>query len=67
MIFPVAEIISFLSKFLTLRPGDIIITGTPPGVGAGMKPQKFLRPGDVVELSISGLGTQTQHVVAFQG
>ena len=65
MIFPVAEIISFLSKFLTLRPGDIIITGTPPGVGAGMKPQKFLRPGDVVELSIDGLGTQRQDVVAF--
>jgi len=65
MIFPVAEIISFLSKFLTLRPGDIIITGTPPGVGAGMKPPKFLRPGDIVELSIDGLGTQTQNVVAY--
>ena len=65
MIFPVAEIISFLSKFLTLRPGDIIITGTPPGVGAGMKPPKFLRPGDIVELSIDGLGIQTQNVVAY--
>lgn len=67
MIFPVAKIVSFLSRFLTLRPGDVIITGTPPGVGAGMKPPKFLRPGDVVDLSISGLGTQTQHVVAFHG
>lgn len=67
MIFPVAEIVAFLSRFVTLRPGDVIITGTPPGVGAGMKPPKFLRPGDVVDLSIAGLGTQTQHVVAFHG
>lgn len=67
MIFPVAKIVSFLSRFLTLYPGDIIITGTPPGVGAGMNPPKFLRPGDVVNLSIDGLGTQQQHVVAYPG
>jgi len=65
MIFPVVKIISFLSRFVTLRPGDIIITGTPPGVGMGMKPPKFLRPGDVVNLSIDGLGEQQQNVVAF--
>ncbi|MEP1930547.1 MAG: fumarylacetoacetate hydrolase family protein [Roseibium sp.] len=65
MIFPVAKIVSFLSGFLTLMPGDIITTGTPPGVGMGMKPQKFLRPGDTVSLGISGLGDQRQDVVAF--
>ncbi|MEO9776524.1 fumarylacetoacetate hydrolase family protein [Roseibium sp.] len=65
MIFPVARIVSFLSDFLTLMPGDIIITGTPPGVGMGMKPQKFLRPGDTVSLGITGLGDQRQNVVAF--
>jgi 2,4-diketo-3-deoxy-L-fuconate hydrolase len=67
MIFPVTTIISFLSRFVTLRPGDIIITGTPPGVGMGMKPPKFLRPGDRVNLSITGLGEQEQNVVAFEG
>ncbi|MEP3047932.1 MAG: fumarylacetoacetate hydrolase family protein [Roseibium sp.] len=66
MIFSVAKIVSFLSSFLTLMPGDIITTGTPPGVGMGMKPQKFLRPGDTVSLGISGLGDQRQEVVAFQ-
>jgi 2,4-diketo-3-deoxy-L-fuconate hydrolase len=66
MIFPVKTIISFLSRFVTLRPGDIIITGTPPGVGMGMKPPKFLRPGDRVNLSITGLGEQEQNVVAFE-
>lgn len=66
MIFPVVKIISFLSRFVTLRPGDIIITGTPPGVGMGMTPPKFLRPGDRVTLSIDGLGAQAQDVVAFE-
>ncbi len=65
MIFSVRKIISFLSGFVTLRPGDIIITGTPPGVGMGMTPPKYLRAGDVVTLSIDGLGTQEQHVRAF--
>lgn len=63
MIFPVAEIVSYLSQFMTLLPGDVIVTGTPAGVGLGMKPQQFLRKGDVVELRIDQLGTQTQHVV----
>lgn len=66
MIFSVAKIISHLSEYMTLTPGDIIITGTPPGVGMGMKPQRFLRPGDVMTLGIDGLGTQTQRVVAFK-
>ncbi|MEY8120493.1 fumarylacetoacetate hydrolase family protein [Falsihalocynthiibacter sp. BN13B15] len=67
MIFPVKKIVSFLSGFMTLRAGDVIITGTPPGVGMGMKPPKYLRPGDVVTLGISGLGEQRQEVVAFPG
>ncbi len=64
MIFPVAALISYLSQMMTLWPGDVIATGTPPGVGLGMRPQQFLRPGDVVELSIDGLGTQRQEVIA---
>jgi len=63
MIFPVAEVVSYLSQFMTLLPGDVIITGTPSGVGLGMKPQQFLKRGDVVTLRIDQLGTQTQHVV----
>ncbi|ALG90980.1 MULTISPECIES: fumarylacetoacetate hydrolase family protein [Actibacterium] len=64
MIFSVARIISYLSQMMTLHPGDIIATGTPAGVGMGMVPPRFLKPGDVVELSISGLGTQRQEVVS---
>ena len=64
MIFPVAALISYLSQMMTLWPGDVIATGTPPGVGLGMRPQQFLRPGEVVELSIDGLGTQRQEVIA---
>jgi 2,4-diketo-3-deoxy-L-fuconate hydrolase len=66
MIFSVAKIVSHVSEYMTLTPGDVIITGTPPGVGMGMKPQRFLRPGDVMTLGIEGLGTQTQRVVAFK-
>lgn len=62
MIFTCAEIISYVSQFMTLLPGDIVITGTPPGVGLGMKPPMYLRHGDVVSLGISGLGKQRQHV-----
>ena len=63
MIFSVAEIISHLSQLMTLHPGDIITTGTPPGVGAAMKPNPiFLKPGDVMKLHIEGLGHQTQTV-----
>lgn len=63
MIFSVAEIVSHLSQFMTLLPGDVVITGTPSGVGLGMKPQQFLKKGDVVTLQIDKLGTQTQKVV----
>ncbi|MEI4488167.1 fumarylacetoacetate hydrolase family protein [Frigidibacter sp. MR17.14] len=64
MIFKVPEIITYVSRFLTLEPGDIITTGTPPGVGLGKTPPRFLRAGDVMRLGIDGLGTQTQKVVA---
>jgi len=64
MIFTVGQIISHLSQLFTLLPGDVIATGTPPGVGGGMKPPVFLKPGDVMELTIEGLGTQRQTVRA---
>ena len=60
MIFGVLELIRYLSQFMTLEPGDLISTGTPPGVGLGMKPPQFLKAGDVVELEIAGLGKQRQ-------
>jgi len=63
MVFGVAHIVAYLSQFFTLLPGDIITTGTPPGVGMGMKPQRFLKPGDVMRLGIDGLGEQQQKVV----
>mgnify|MGYP006274442803 CR=1 FL=1 len=63
MIFPVARIVSYISQFMTLEPGDVIPTGTPPGVAMGMTPPGYLDPGDVIELSIEGLGTQRQTVV----
>ncbi len=63
MIFSCAHIVWYVSKFITLEPGDIVCTGTPAGVGLGMKPQRFLKPGDVMHLGIDGLGTQTQKVV----
>ncbi len=64
MIFSVAEIIEHLSQLFTLHPGDVISTGTPPGVGLGMKPPQFLKSGDTMQLHIAGLGTQTQPVIA---
>lgn len=60
MVYGVAYLVSYLSQFMSLHPGDVISTGTPPGVGLGMKPQRFLKAGDVVELGIEGLGTQKQ-------
>ncbi len=63
MIFPVAEIVSYLSEFMVLEPGDVITTGTPPGVGLGKKPPKFLKVGDTMHLGIDGLGEQRQTVV----
>ena len=62
MIFTVAQCISHLSQMFTLHPGDVISTGTPPGVGMGMKPERYLKPGDVMELEIAGLGRQRQEV-----
>lgn len=64
MVYGVAFLVSYLSQFFTLHPGDVISTGTPPGVGMGMKPPRFLKAGDVVELGIAGLGSQRQDVVA---
>jgi 2,4-didehydro-3-deoxy-L-rhamnonate hydrolase len=64
MIFGVKKIVSYLSEILTLMPGDVIATGTPPGVGMGMKPPKFLNVGDVVTLGIEGLGEQRQEIIA---
>ena len=63
MIFGVAEIIAYLSRFMTLEPGDVISTGTPPGVGLGQKPPVYLKGGEVMRLGIDGLGVQTQRVV----
>ena len=64
MHFGVATVIAHLSQFMSLQPGDVISTGTPPGVGMGQKPETYLKPGDEIELGIKGLGTQTQKVVA---
>lgn len=64
MVFGVAFIVSYLSRFMSLHPGDIVATGTPPGVGFGRKPQVFLKPGDRMTLSVEGLGEQSQLVVA---
>jgi 2-keto-4-pentenoate hydratase/2-oxohepta-3-ene-1,7-dioic acid hydratase in catechol pathway len=67
MIFSVAEIISYMSRFMALRPGDVIATGTPEGVGLGMKPPRFLKPGDRMRLGVAGLGEQDLPVVAHGG
>ncbi|MCC2978297.1 fumarylacetoacetate hydrolase family protein [Sphingomonas sp. PL-96] len=67
MIFDVRQLIAYVSRFVTLEPGDLMITGTPPGVGEGKKPEAvYLKAGDVMELGIAGLGTQRQQVVAWQ-
>ena len=65
MIFAVDKIVSYVSRFMTLMPGDIITTGTPPGVGLGMKPPLYLKPGDTMRLGIEKLGEQQQRVFAF--
>ena len=67
LIFGVDEIVSYVSQFMTLLPGDVIPTGTPSGVGMGFKPPKFLKPGDRTRLSVEGLGEQTQRLVAYVG
>ena len=66
MIFSVAKIVSYVSQFMTLEPGDVICTGTPPGVGLGMKPPVYLKKGDVMRLGIESLGEQEQTVVPFK-
>lgn len=63
MIFPVSELLSYVSKFMTLYPGDIVTTGTPPGVAMGMDPQQWLKDGDIITLGVDGLGEQRQKVV----
>ena len=64
MVFGVAHLVSYISRYMTLMPGDVISTGTPAGVGLGLKPPTYLKPGDVIELGIEGLGRQRQDVVA---
>ena len=64
MLFDPVFIVAYLSKFMSLQPGDVISTGTPPGVGLGQKPPVYLNVGDVMELGIAGLGAQRQTVVA---
>jgi 2,4-diketo-3-deoxy-L-fuconate hydrolase len=64
MVFGVAQLVSYISRYMTLMPGDVISTGTPGGVGLGLKPPTYLRPGDVIELGIDGLGKQRQQVRA---
>jgi 2-keto-4-pentenoate hydratase/2-oxohepta-3-ene-1,7-dioic acid hydratase in catechol pathway len=66
MIFKCDFILHYVSQFMVLEPGDVVTTGTPPGVGLGMKPPVFLKAGDVMKLSIEGLGTQQQKVVPFK-
>jgi len=66
MVYKVPFLVSYLSEFMTLEPGDVISTGTPPGVGLGQKPPVFLRAGDVMELEIERLGRQRQCVVPFE-
>jgi len=67
MIFGVAALVADVSRYMTLLPGDVITTGTPPGVALGMKPPQWLKPGDVITLGIEGLGAQKQKVVPFKG
>jgi 2-keto-4-pentenoate hydratase/2-oxohepta-3-ene-1,7-dioic acid hydratase in catechol pathway len=66
MIFDVPALVAYVSEFMTLLPGDLISTGTPPGVGLGMKPPQYLKAGDVVELGIDGLGESRQQVVEYR-
>jgi 2-keto-4-pentenoate hydratase/2-oxohepta-3-ene-1,7-dioic acid hydratase in catechol pathway len=66
MIFSVPQIVSYLSKYMTLEPGDVIATGTPPGVGNARQPKRFLKKGDFMRLGIAGLGEQQQDVIAYQ-
>jgi 2,4-diketo-3-deoxy-L-fuconate hydrolase len=64
MVFGVAHLVSYISRYMTLLPGDVISSGTPAGVGLGLKPPTYLRAGDVIELGVEGLGQQRQQVLA---
>jgi 2-keto-4-pentenoate hydratase/2-oxohepta-3-ene-1,7-dioic acid hydratase in catechol pathway len=64
MVFGVAHLVHYISQFMTLEPGDVVSTGTPPGVGMGQKPPRWLQPGDTVDIRIAGLGAQRQTVAA---
>jgi 2,4-didehydro-3-deoxy-L-rhamnonate hydrolase len=66
MIFNVKQLVSYISQFMILEPGDVITTGTPPGVGAGKKPPRFIKAGDTMSLGVEGLGVQTQRAVAWK-
>jgi 2,4-didehydro-3-deoxy-L-rhamnonate hydrolase len=66
MVFGVKTLVSYISHFMILEPGDVITTGTPPGVGAGKKPPRFLKAGDTMSLGVDGLGQQAQRVVAWK-
>jgi 2-keto-4-pentenoate hydratase/2-oxohepta-3-ene-1,7-dioic acid hydratase in catechol pathway len=66
MIFNVPQLVSYISHFMIMEPGDVITTGTPPGVGLGMKPPRFLKSGDAMTVGIQGLGEQHQRVVSFE-
>ncbi len=65
MVFGMAALVSYISQFMTLLPGDMISTGTPGGVGLGFDPPRFLKPGDIVSLGAEGLGSSRQHVVEW--
>ena len=65
MIFPIKMLVSYISQFVVLEAGDVITTGTPPGVGLGMKPEQYLKAGDVMKLSVAGLGVQEQIVARW--
>jgi 2-keto-4-pentenoate hydratase/2-oxohepta-3-ene-1,7-dioic acid hydratase in catechol pathway len=62
----VAHLVHYISHFMTLMPGDVIVTGTPPGVGLGKKPPIFLKPGDMMDVGVEGLGSQRQHLRAWK-
>jgi 2-keto-4-pentenoate hydratase/2-oxohepta-3-ene-1,7-dioic acid hydratase in catechol pathway len=65
MVFGVAHLVHYVSQFMSLQPGDIITTGTPPGVGMGMKPPRYLKAGDTMRVAVAGLGEQNQKVLAW--